>query len=791
MKQNLLELDLKTTKMLPLNSENIPPTSSETGSYIQQPHLPTPALSKPNSASTSNGSHSNASFSNSTTPSSGSIPSTGSAPNCKKNKNRRKYNFQRASIACDECRKAKTRCSYLNDGISCFRCENLGLSCSLKKLKRGNSIMTTFQRTTNMDESDNVIKNKKRKKNDVSGLTMPINNSISSTMGAGSMVNSAKTDFFAVSNSSSTSGGSSSPLGYSKSQYLNLINNKIDKLNENVKLLLSKSNGASAGASSSVSSFENARTNEFLANTGFQGYNMLNDGSTSLSGGVSSSQSNRLTNLLPTKSSSESTNMASYLPPLQELHRVLAQPISISNKTGDLSRNTDSDPSLQISSLIGNFNNDNSSRYSNKLEIDEFYFANAPMMEISIIGNQLGFPFSKDIGFDIQQDQMLQSIILKYDLIERKILDYDTCLKLVDTALMHYGNWISHVECDIKKWLDATRFRSPLLVSICTLLGLRHIRVVNTLNQNIEVEILQTINQLLSLSIYEVEQSKEFLQSIVLLSHFAPSLSFKNIYFDGWGLSCYGMIHFTTEMTAKFLFSEDKNPNRIHYYRLWNHLTLCHLVNSIFSGRPCMIDQSRLAHCKNALDLPEATSFDGKIVAEICITHAMYTSLQHKEDISLSLRAINNVFSDWKYLAEQTTFGNSVLIHFLYAKNMVLRRYLVTNIKLSGSSIYGDYAKEFLMNSVEILKFYSNFSKEELISSNDNTRLIGFFSAFTILNFKKQGIISDIANDYLILECVDRFIEVSTWMESNIHYFNRFITHYLTLMLRMKDLVLN
>lgn len=53
----------------------------------------------------------------------------------KKGRGKRKYNFQRASVACEQCRKAKTRCNYINNGANCFRCENLSLKCSLNEIK--------------------------------------------------------------------------------------------------------------------------------------------------------------------------------------------------------------------------------------------------------------------------------------------------------------------------------------------------------------------------------------------------------------------------------------------------------------------------------------------------------------------------------------------------------------------------------------------------------------------------------------------------------------------------------
>ncbi|KAG7892338.1 hypothetical protein KL908_003290 [Ogataea polymorpha] len=53
-----------------------------------------------------------------------------------------KFHVRRAALACSQCRRSKTRCHYLNNGQTCFRCTNLGIRCSLADVNLTDSLIS-------------------------------------------------------------------------------------------------------------------------------------------------------------------------------------------------------------------------------------------------------------------------------------------------------------------------------------------------------------------------------------------------------------------------------------------------------------------------------------------------------------------------------------------------------------------------------------------------------------------------------------------------------------------------
>lgn len=63
--------------------------------------------------------------------------------------------------------------------------------------------------------------------------------------------------------------------------------------------------------------------------------------------------------------------------------------------------------------------------------------------------------------------------------------------------------------------------------------------------------------------------------------------------------------------------NDGKEYDKVMIMRIYNHLCLAHIVNSIFSGRLCIIDSIRVEQTTTTLSLLKATNFDGRMVSEI------------------------------------------------------------------------------------------------------------------------------------------------------------------------------
>lgn len=148
------------------------------------------------------------------------------------------------------------------------------------------------------------------------------------------------------------------------------------------------------------------------------------------------------------------------------------------------------------------------------------------------------------------------------------------------------------------------------------------------------------------------EEEYEFLED--------KSMSLQMLNLDPWYISSVGLTVFISKSTFGNLFKKkvgDENsqmnmqqsPFTILYdeldtdeyqtltiLRIYNHLSLVHLVSCVFSGRMCVVDEIRLNYCTATLSLPSATNFDGRMVSEIGILLIAYNYVQVNLNVNTS-----------------------------------------------------------------------------------------------------------------------------------------------------------
>ncbi|GME77546.1 unnamed protein product [[Candida] boidinii] len=348
---------------------------------------------------------------------------------------------------------------------------------------------------------------------------------------------------------------------------------------------------------------------------------------------------------------------------------------------------------------------------------DELFYNVTPFRDIKAVSYNFNLPFTRELGFNLEKDYNLINLPLKYDLINIGLLNYETCLKLVEISRSEYTEWASFPKNQTpKQLLDNIRKESPLLLSVCCVLGLKHCKdPIQTISKDLFGDILSITSTLISLTVNNIPQSKEFLQSIVLLTTNCLTLSYKTTYFDGWYLSSYGLIQYITKDINNLFASKNTNsnpnstnnkvlnPDTIVDVRLWNNLSVIHLTFCILSGKPCLIDEIRIDKCREILDSSLATSMDGLTVAELSIMLSLYNSLQYEEDLETSEKDLDLTFKDWSYLCEQSNVGPFVSLVYKFAKVMIYRRFFLKNIKKTDT------------NDV-----YQNENNENNVGNNDN-----------------------------------------------------------------------
>ncbi|GMF02114.1 unnamed protein product [[Candida] boidinii] len=145
---------------------------------------------------------------------------------------------------------------------------------------------------------------------------------------------------------------------------------------------------------------------------------------------------------------------------------------------------------------------------------DELFYNVTPFRDIKAVSYNFNLPFTRELGYNLEKDYNLINLPLKYDLINIGLLNYETCLKLVEISRREYTEWASFPTNQTpKQLLDNIRKESPLLLSVCCVLGLKHCKdPIQTISKDLFGDILSITSTLISLTVNNIPQSKEFLQ---------------------------------------------------------------------------------------------------------------------------------------------------------------------------------------------------------------------------------------------------------------------------------------
>lgn len=275
----------------------------------------------------------------------------------------------------------------------------------------------------------------------------------------------------------------------------------------------------------------------------------------------------------------------------------------------------------------------------------------------------------------------------KKDIISLEIIPEAEVIDLIQNLRTNYEDWLLFpLNKTTSELVEGIRQKLPLLLSTCCLISMRtffrelffadssaYYHKKNTyvvLFNHLRAELTESMQMYVTSSDFD-DEVIEFVQAMVLLSTYSYSLTTikENIevknpllthledktYLDPWTVSSIGLttliknIDFGTVMdnmkskSSLKLVSETEDIRDAEYehltiIRLFNHLTLAHLVNCLFSGRMCIIDEIRLNYCPATLSLASATNFDGRMIAEIGVLLITYNFVQ----VSLNSGTLTN-----------------------------------------------------------------------------------------------------------------------------------------------------
>lgn len=317
-------------------------------------------------------------------------------------------------------------------------------------------------------------------------------------------------------------------------------------------------------------------------------------------------------------------------------------------------------------------------------------------------------------------------------------------------------------------------------------------------SNNGEIEFLQS---LVILAIYSSSLTSIILSNNqALLKHNnnnINSLNFKefnvnlnDINFDAWYLSGVGLNIFISKTTLGNLLPKDNlitspsitSPFTILYdeeldsneyqtltiMRIYNHLVLVHLMNCIFSGRMCVVDEIRLNYCNITLGLPSSTNFDGRMVLEISILLITYNFIQINVNVSnvsyeelnanlnSTMKDIRMWYEQWDYLFQQPALQFvevccnfcKLLIYYCYNYQKYIILNNLRNLHSTNEMFNEDNVKfimgvcsdadklklfEYSNNIVNFINLISNDSYFAYLS--DQLQFSFFFAAIFLLKY--------------------------------------------------------
>lgn len=288
------------------------------------------------------------------------------------------------------------------------------------------------------------------------------------------------------------------------------------------------------------------------------------------------------------------------------------------------------------------------------------------------------------------------------DVISSNILTLPEVIMLVREFKDNYGTWVSFPEnVPVEDIVDAIRKShcSVLLTTACVL-ALRYTVYYHDLKTRIYKNLLFKLKYDLEKKLVSNDFSIEFIQSLVMMSIYSSSLSSDIQTFDAWSLSAMGIQFYishgvlnafknvpvspltttssATETNLKDNLNTDEQSmlERLRNHRLWNHLVLVHLTYSVLSGRMSILNKRSLRICFDCLELPNATHFDGRMIAEISLYSILYEYTQNfsdVKDVKEPLIIIDAWYAKWNYL---TTQPLEQFVDFSYHFSYVLMIYM-------------------------------------------------------------------------------------------------------------------
>ncbi len=477
---------------------------------------------------------------------------------------------------------------------------------------------------------------------------------------------------------------------------------------------------------------------------------------------------------------------------LESLQLPVTQPFDNSSANGqgtfadDISQST---KGTGILNLIGKGDIDSAHSSDGVTTVSHFdstFFGNSPFSGLETISQRLQMPHSFFKNNSLIEGR---TIYTSMDVISRNILEYDTCIKLLDSCFIHYRRFLMENIGDIGNWLNEIRVKCPLLLSVYVLLGLRHCRPASHPNFNLDLSILDDLNQLLSLCRSDPSKSVLFLESISLLAQFAVTLSYQQIHFDGWLLTSDGLTKFFDFcINPSFFEDEELTYEKGQKLHILSNLLYTHMSYCIICGKPCMMDSKLLHQCLDLMEMNTAAFDNNFTIGNINLLVSTYECLRSQESLADSLSKVDATFSRW-YKGDLGKEMPVFIIQFKFCRVMMIRKYLLGTGHRDNEVYYKSMQAEIINVVSEISILANKIDISFLITISDTEFMAVFMSTFVVLQLRKEGYF-DAVYDGLIMKISTNFLQCCVSISNqNVYYFNGLIHAMITIIEHMNKII--
>ncbi len=156
----------------------------------------------------------------------------------------------------------------------------------------------------------------------------------------------------------------------------------------------------------------------------------------------------------------------------------------------------------------------------------------------------------------------------------------------------HYGRWVSFDGLSSSEALFKNVRRSPLLLSSCCLIAVRHTSQDKA--SRLAPELFDRSKSLLSTALLSSPQTVEFFQAALVLSMWSTTVGQVPLSIDSWLVSGFAIQHCLSSDLFAPVLDERSSPStkrELELLGLWNHLCLVHL-QYVLEGRLLQDDKN-------------------------------------------------------------------------------------------------------------------------------------------------------------------------------------------------------